>query len=36
MSLIEGAVMQAKVTGKSTELKIAMNFLVQLLEDLKT
>ena len=36
MSLIEGAVMQAKVTGRSTELKIAMNFLVQLLEDLKT
>ena len=36
MSLIEGAVMQAKVTGRSTELKIAMHFLVQLLEDLKT
>jgi len=27
MSLIEGAVMQAKVTGRSTELHIAMDFL---------
>jgi TetR/AcrR family transcriptional repressor of nem operon len=27
MSLIEGAVMQAKATGRSTELRIAMNFL---------
>lgn len=29
MSLIEGAVMQAKVHGKSAELKIAMQFLTQ-------
>lgn len=36
MSLIEGAVMQAKVTGKSTELRIAMNFLEQLILNLKT
>ncbi|MBS0647551.1 MAG: TetR/AcrR family transcriptional regulator [Verrucomicrobia bacterium] len=35
MSLIEGAVMQAKVTGKSTELKIAMKFLTQLINQLK-
>jgi TetR/AcrR family transcriptional repressor of nem operon len=35
MSLIEGAVMQAKVTGKSTELNIAMNFLEKLIRDLK-
>jgi len=27
MSLIEGAIMQAKVTGKPTELKMAMNYL---------
>jgi TetR/AcrR family transcriptional regulator, transcriptional repressor for nem operon len=27
MSIIEGAIMQAKVTGRSTELKIAMDFL---------
>lgn len=27
MSIIEGAVMQAKVTGKSTELRIAMDYL---------
>jgi TetR/AcrR family transcriptional repressor of nem operon len=35
MSLIEGAVMQAKVTGRSTELKIAMNFLSQVIKDLE-
>ncbi|MCY1521627.1 putative HTH-type transcriptional regulator [compost metagenome] len=35
MSLIEGAVMQAKVTGKPTELRIAMNFLTQLIHELK-
>lgn len=35
MFLIEGAVMQAKVTGKSTELRIAMNFLTQLINRLK-
>ncbi len=34
-SLIEGAVMQAKVTDKSTELKVAMNFLSQIINDLK-
>jgi AcrR family transcriptional regulator len=36
MSLIEGAIMQAKVTGKSTELKIAMNFLEKIIYELKT
>ena len=35
MSLIEGAIMQAKVANKSTELKIAMNFLQKLIENLK-
>lgn len=35
MSLIEGAVMQAKVTSKSTELNIAMNFLEKILIDLR-
>ncbi|MGB3947631.1 MAG: TetR/AcrR family transcriptional regulator [Bacteroidia bacterium] len=35
MSLIEGAVMQAKVTGKSTELRIAMNYLEQQILNLK-
>jgi len=35
MSLIEGAVMQAKVTGKTTELRITMNFLEQLILNLK-
>ncbi len=33
--MIEGAVMQAKVTGKSTELKIAMDFLKNLILDMK-
>lgn len=36
MSLIEGAVMQAKLTGKTTELRITMNFLEQLILNLKT
>ena len=36
MSLIEGAIMQAKVTGKPTELKTAMNYLEKLIRDLKT
>lgn len=36
MSIIEGAVMQAKVTGKSTELRIAMKFLEKLILELKT
>lgn len=35
MSLIEGAIMQAKVTGKPTELHIAMNFLAQHINSLK-
>ena len=35
MSLIEGAVMQAKVTGKPTELRIAMNFLEKVILELK-
>lgn len=35
MSLIEGAVMQAKVTGKPTELRIAMAFLENLVKGLK-
>lgn len=36
MSLIEGAIMQAKVTGKPTELRIAMNYLEQLILKVKT
>lgn len=35
ISLIEGAIMQAKVTGKSTELKVAMDFLEELINDLR-
>lgn len=35
ISLIEGAIMQAKVTDKPTELNIAMNYLAQLIENLK-
>lgn len=35
MTLIEGAIMQAKVTGRQTELKIAMNFLEKLIVELK-
>ena len=35
MSLIEGAIMQAKVTGKPTELHIAMNFLAQHINSLQ-
>ncbi|WP_245957538.1 TetR/AcrR family transcriptional regulator [Niabella yanshanensis] len=35
MSLIEGAIMQAKVTGKPTGLHIAMNFLAQYINSLK-
>lgn len=34
MSLIEGSIMQAKVTGKATELKIAMDFLEKFITDL--
>lgn len=32
--IIEGAVMQAKVLGRSTELKVAMNFLEQYIRDI--
>ena len=35
MSLIEGAVMQAKLNGKSTELKITMQFLTHYILSLK-
>lgn len=35
-SIIEGAVMQAKVTNKSTDLKIAMNFLEKLIHEIET
>jgi len=35
MSMIEGAIMQAKVTGRSTELNIAMDYLEQIIVDLK-
>ncbi len=34
MSLIEGAIMQAKVTGKATELKIAMTYLEKMIMNL--
>ncbi|MEO6903870.1 MAG: TetR/AcrR family transcriptional regulator [Bacteroidia bacterium] len=36
ISLIEGSIMQAKVIGKPTELKIAMNFLEKIILGLKT
>ncbi|MFT3911641.1 MAG: TetR/AcrR family transcriptional regulator [Ferruginibacter sp.] len=35
ISLIEGAFMQAKVTGRTTELKIAMNYLEKIIVNLK-
>jgi len=35
IAMIEGAVMQAKVTGKSTDLRTAMDFLESLITDLK-
>jgi AcrR family transcriptional regulator len=35
MSLIEGAIMQAKVTNRATELRIAMNYLEKLILQLK-
>ncbi|MFZ5973298.1 MAG: TetR/AcrR family transcriptional regulator [Bacteroidota bacterium] len=35
MSLIEGAIMQAKVTNKSTELRVAMDFLEKTIMQLK-
>lgn len=34
-SLIEGAVMQAKVSGRSTDLRIAMDFLEKMIMDLR-
>jgi TetR/AcrR family transcriptional repressor of nem operon len=34
MSLVEGAIMQAKVTGKPTELRMAMNYLERFINDL--
>jgi TetR/AcrR family transcriptional repressor of nem operon len=36
MSLIEGAIMQAKVSGRSTELKIAMDYLEKFIRSLST
>ena len=36
ISMIEGAFMQAKVTGKTTELKIAMKFLEKMIASLAT
>lgn len=36
ISIIEGAVMQAKVVGKATELRIAMNFLEKMILALKS
>ncbi len=36
MSLIEGAIMQAKVTGRAVELNIAMNFLEEMITGLKS
>lgn len=35
MSIIEGAIMQAKVSGKPTELRIAMNYLEKVIVELK-
>ncbi len=35
MSLIEGAIMQAKVTNRSTELRIAMNYLEKIIMQLR-
>lgn len=35
MSLIEGAVMQAKVTGNPEALKVTMNYLESMIEDLR-
>lgn len=36
MSMIEGAIMQAKVTDRGTDLGIAMNFLEEMIAGLKT
>lgn len=35
MSLIEGAIMQAKVTNRATELRVAMNYLEKIILQLK-
>lgn len=35
MSIIEGAIMQAKVSGKPTDLRIAMNYLEKVIVELK-
>lgn len=35
ISLIEGAIMQAKVTGRSTELVVTMDFLEKMIRDLR-
>ena len=35
ISLTEGAVMQAKITGKSAELDVTMDFLVKMIKELK-
>ncbi|HLP53362.1 MAG TPA: TetR/AcrR family transcriptional regulator [Chitinophagales bacterium] len=35
MSLIEGAIMQAKVTGRPTELRIAMKYLEKMIRELR-
>ena len=35
MSLIEGAIMQAKVTRKSADLKLAMDYLERMIRDLE-
>lgn len=36
MSMVEGAIMQAKVTGHSKDLNLAMDFLEKILSDIKT
>ncbi|MBS1755040.1 MAG: TetR/AcrR family transcriptional regulator [Ferruginibacter sp.] len=36
ISLIEGSIMQAKVTGRGTELKVAMSYLEKIIQNLKT
>ena len=35
MSLIEGAIMQAKVSGKANDLRIAMNYLATMIEGIR-
>lgn len=36
ISMIEGAIMQAKLTNRATELKITMDFLEKFIRDLST